>query len=291
MWSDPERFFARAATTVAYGRGTANPVVELMASIIANFSPRYLFRPDINEVFLTTVRLLPVEVVFFPLGLAMLWRMQGWRIPRFRLFLYVALLIAVLPAAVTFPNPHPLRAASCAVLIPFFSAAGVATIQRWLEARRQLRMLFRVVLPATILGSFCFVAYMYLFSASARGLRMQNALVQTAVKLRPHLKTHERVFIADEGVVQPYLYYVAFTGMRPRDFQEAPKEIHSVGGWDAVRRVGKFHFRSDRELVAQSTEPSASDLFVTRAPLPGSRLIDSVHWNWDHYYIADFPNR
>lgn len=286
-----ERFFARAAETVVSGTGPVDTVLAMLSGLAANFSPRYLFWPDMTEAFLTTARLLPVELLFMSLGLLTLWRMQGWRIPRFRLYFYLALLIAALPAALTNQNPHSLRAASCAVVIPFFSGAGVMALERWLEGHGGLRNIFRIAVPASIAASFCFVAYMYLFSPAAKGLRMQTAIVEAAEKVTPHLARYDRIFISNAGL-HPYLYFVAFTGMKPREFQAAPKEIHSLGGWDVVRRVGKFFFRSDEELVAQaqmSKSAGTRDLFVSRTPLPGGCVIDSVHWHWDRYYIADFP--
>ncbi|MGI9045115.1 MAG: glycosyltransferase family 39 protein [Gemmatimonadaceae bacterium] len=289
MLSAPDQFFGRAASAFSSELTSGNPVFTLLRSIAANFTPRYLFWPDLSEAFLATIRLLPVEAMFLPVGVLTLWRLEGWKIPRFRIFLYIALLIAVLPAAITFPNPHSLRAASSALLFPLFSAAGVIVIYDWLSPRRLLARTFGGLAALGIAASFCLAGYMYVFSPTAKDFRMQNALVQAALKVSPHLGTHDRVFVSSEGVSMPYLYYVAFTGMTPREYQSAPKEFGSVDGWDAARRVGRFQFRTDRELVLQSTDASPTDLFVTRHPLPGSRLLDSVDWHWDHYYIADYP--
>lgn len=291
LLTNRERFFARAAETVVSGSSPLDTLLAMLSGLAANFAPRYLFWPDMTEAFLTTARLLPVELLFMPLGLLTLWRMQGWSIPRFRPYLYIALLIAALPAALTNQNPHSLRAASCAVLLPFFSAAGVMALEEWFERRGGWRGLVRIAVPASIAASFCFVAYMYLFSPAAKGLRMQTAIVEAAEKVSPHLARYDRVFISNAGL-HPYLYFVAFTGMKPGEFQSAPKEIHSLRGWDVVTRVGKFFFRSDEELATQarmSMSERTRDLFVSRTPLAGGRVIDSVHWHWDRYYIADFP--
>ncbi len=287
MVTAPDQFFGRAASAFSSELTSGNPVFTLVRSIAANFTPRYLFWPDLSEVFLTTIRLLPVEAVFLPVGLLTLWRLNGWNIPRFRILLYAALLIAVLPAAITFPNPHALRAASSAILFPLFSAAGVVAIYDWLSSRPSLSRAFAGVAGLGIVASFCFAAYMYLLSPAAKDFRMQNALVQAALKVSRQLENHDRIFISDEGVSMPYLYYVAFTGMTPREYQSAPKEFISVDGWDAARRVGRFYFRTDRELESQAADALPTDLFVTRQPLPGSRLLDSVDWHWDHYYLAD----
>jgi len=289
MVTAPDKFFGRAASAFSSELTSGNPVVHLLGSIAANFTPRYLFYPDLSEVFLTTIRLLPVEAIFLPVGLLTLWRLEGWKMPGFRIFLYVALLVAVLPAAITFPNPHSLRAASSAVLFPLFSAAGVIFVYDRLASRRWMRRGFAAVGALGIGASFCFAAYMYLFSPTAKDFRMQNALVQAALKVSRHLDNHDRVFIASEGVSMPYLYYVAFTGMTPQEYQAAPKEFNIVDGWDAARRVGRFYFRTDSELVSQAAEALPSDLFVGRHPLPGGRLLDSVEWHWDRYYVSDFP--
>ncbi|MGK2962062.1 MAG: hypothetical protein ACSLFK_07940 [Gemmatimonadaceae bacterium] len=285
----PDQFFGRAASAFSSELTTGNPVFTLVRSIAANFAPRYLFWPDLTEVFLTTIRLLPVEAVFLPVGLLTLWRLEGWKIPGFRPFLYVALLIAVLPAAITFPNPHSLRAASSAILFPFFSAAGVIAIHDLLSSRRSLARAFAGLAGLGITASFSFAAYMYVFSPAAKDFRMQNALVQAAQKVSRHQGNYDRVFISHEGVSMPYIYYVAFTGMTPREYQSAPKEFATVDGWDAARRVGRFYFLTDSELVSQAADASPTDLFVSRHPLPGSRLLDSVDWHWDRYYVADYP--
>ncbi len=289
MLTAPEQFFGRATEVFSRELTSGNPAFTLLSSIAANFAPRYLFWPDLSEVFLTTIRLLPIEAVFLPVGLLTVWRLDGWKIQRFRLFLYVALLIAVLPAAITFPNPHSLRAASSALLFPLFSAAGVLAIYDRLSSRRSLARAFGGFAALGIAASFCFAAYMYVFSPTAKDFRMQNALVQAAQKVTPHLGTHDRVFISDEEVSMPYLYFVAFTGMTPREYQAAAKEFDSVDGWDAARQVGHFYFRTDHEIVSQAGDASPTDLFVTRQPLAGSRQLDRVDWHWDHYYVADYP--
>lgn len=291
MISAPDQFFGRAASAFAGDLTSGNPVATLARSVAVNFTPRYLFWPDLTEVFLAPIRLLPIEAIFLPVGVLTLWRLERWKNSRFRFFLYLALLIAVIPAAITFPNPHALRAASSAVLFPLFSAAGALAIYDWLSPRQILARAFAGVAGLGIAASFCFAAYMYVFSATAKDIRMQNAVVRAATMVSPHLENYERVFIASEGVSMPYIYYVAFTGMTPREYQSAPKEFDNVDGWDAARRVGRFHFRTDSELVTQALDASPTDLFVTRHPLPGSRLIDTVDWHWDHYYLADFQQQ
>ena len=290
MFSSPERFFARAAETVAKGDGPAGTIAAIVSGFAANFGPRYLFWPDMTEAFLTTARLLPVGVIFFPLGLATMAGARGWKIPRFRLYFYIALVIAAMPAALTNQNPHSLRAAACAVIIPFFTAAGVQWLLERFNQTPARAAAARRMVGFSIAASFCFVAFMYLAGRAVRGLRMQNAIVQSSTKVRPLLPRYERVVITNDGL-HPYLYYVAFTGMTPKEYQAAPKEIYSERGWDVVRRVGKFYFRSDKELVSEARSSRAAgraDLFVSVTPLPGSRMIDSVSWHWDKYYISDF---
>src|SRR5688572_23242122 len=290
LLASPERFFSRAAETVVSGTGPVDTMMEIVSGFAANFTPRYLFWPDMTEAFLTTARLLPVEVVFLSIGLLTMWKMRGWELERFRVYLYLALIIAALPAALTNQNPHSLRAASCAPLLTFFSAAGVIAIDRRLDGRGGLKRLFRSATAISILASFCFVAYMYLWSPSARGLRMQNGLFMAATSVRSHLPRYDRVLIDSAGL-HPYIYFVAFKGMTPQQYHASPKEIHSVGGWDKVKRVGKFHFRGADELLEHARQPdrTSRDLFVTRTPLAGSRIVDSVSWHLEKYYIADFP--
>jgi len=239
-----------------------------------------------RETFLTSARLLPVEAVFFTAGLLTLWRLPVKATPRFRAFLYLGLAISLVPAFVTNQNPHSLRAGAFAILAPLVSAGGALALRDWFISRGIKRSVLGAAFSVSLILSFGVVAYMYLGSPNPRRQRMQAGLVEASKLLAHYQVGHPRV-IVELVDIQPYLYVVAFSGMTPREFQLAPKELVEKDSWDVVRQVGKYFFRTAAELRGQSCNPAAgsgSDLVVSRQRLPGLP-VDSAGPDSERYYF------
>jgi 4-amino-4-deoxy-L-arabinose transferase-like glycosyltransferase len=293
FFTDRAHFVSRAGHTLIQGDAPVDVLTKFVAGIGANLGPKYLFSPNMRETFLTSARLLPIEALFCTIGILTLWRLPVKETPRFRIFLYLGLLISLLPAAVTNQNPHSLRAGAFSVLAPFFSAAGAIACRDWLLSRGLSRRALHTTFAITLIASFAFVAYMYLGSPNPRLQRMQFGLVQATRKLPQYQRDHPRIFVELRDI-QPYMYVTAFSGMTPLQFQKSQKEILEKDTWDVVRRVGKYFFRTSAELHGQSCGPRsepASDLVLTHEPLANITPIDSAGPASERYYFSEVESR
>jgi 4-amino-4-deoxy-L-arabinose transferase-like glycosyltransferase len=291
---DTAHFFSRARVTLLDPTNPMAFVGSVTRNIGGILAPRFLFWPAMVDTGLTPARLLPIEVIFFYLGLLTFWKLRVREGSRFKGHVYLGLLISFLPAILT-SQPHSIRESASLTLLPLFSAAGVIELSERLARWRLIRRLYLPTVVTLIAASFCFVAYMYIFSRWASGQRSNNALVQVGTKLRYYGPKYDRVFITDSAS-HPDLYVVVFSGMLPEAYQRAPKVFENRKGWDVARQIGKFYFLSGPELKEQervSTAAHSNDLFVTRDRLNGALTIDSASWgdamsrNADKFYFAD----
>jgi 4-amino-4-deoxy-L-arabinose transferase-like glycosyltransferase len=124
LLADPTHFFSRARVLAIRTDSPLGYPVLIAHNYWLNLAPFYLFVPRKYEA-LTVARLLPPEFIFFYAGLigmaTLPTRLPSWG----KWQLYFALVVALLPAAVSLQSPHPLRTSGMTVLTPLFSAAGI----------------------------------------------------------------------------------------------------------------------------------------------------------------------
>jgi hypothetical protein len=122
---------------------------------------------------------------------------------------------------------------------------------------------------------------------------MQYGLVKATSKLPLYERDHPRIFVELKDI-QPYIYVAAFSGMTPLQFQQTQKEIFEKDGWDVVRRLGKYFFRTSAELQEHSCRPASggqSDLVLSRTPLTGILPVDSAGPASERYYFSEIESR
>jgi len=195
----------------------------------------------------------------------------------------------MIPAILT-RDLSTMRTSISVILLPLFSAAGVVMIG---HALRRLGIGPRLYMAGAGVGivlSFAFVAYMYMFSATANGHQSSYALTQATRKVAAYADRYDRVFVENDTIIHSEMYVAVFTRMHPREFRRAEKDIVDWNGWDNFRRLGKYRFPMGDEVKGLSAAPPAgaeSELYVTRLPVAGARMLDSTVWNDDRYYIAE----
>lgn len=284
MVSDPAHFFARARTLTNTMDGPLGFAGGLIRNYALNLEPRYLFLPRIVED-LTVARLLPIELIFFTAGIgALLLRRQ--LLGRWRVHVLLALVICLLPAALTEGNPNTLRSSGLATLTPLVSAAGVLLIGQ-LAARTNLppRMYYAAALISVVATSLV-VTYRYTRSHYFRSVTFQPELVRLGTVLRTYEPRFDRIDVERYGG-ELHLYLAAFGGITPREFQAGPKDYYSVG-MDIFRSVGKYHIVQEPDMKArieQILRENARTLVVTPRREPGLHVIDSVGTGGERFYL------
>ncbi|MGK2960980.1 MAG: glycosyltransferase family 39 protein [Gemmatimonadaceae bacterium] len=286
LFRETDRFFARAKILSVTADGPFGYVAEVVRNYWLNLEPRYLFLP--GEILdLTVARLLPVEVLFFYTGIAGLFLLKGVE-KRSRYFLFLALVISILPAAITTGNPNTLRASGFAVLSPFLSGAGMVLLASLINSDRVRRRLYYPIAVGAVLISAGALLNWYMKSPVYREAYFQQILVDMSKKLGAYEDEYDRIILERFGT-QPYIYIASYSPMTPREFQQAPKSFYSTG-MDEFTMLGKYHFVPSPDLHAAIDEARTAGLrylVVSPGLLSGMEPVDSVsYWPERLYFLA-----
>jgi hypothetical protein len=283
--SSPGHFFGRAKLLTVQANNPVTYVAAVIWNYWLNLTPTYLFVPR-GYSDLSIARLLPPEILFFYVGLVALALISFRPGSRAKWYIYAAMVISMLPAALTTGNPNTLRSSGMAVLTPFFSAAGIIWIEELFAKRAKLRRLYYPTVVTVFVLSAGAIIYRYSRSTLFRSAYYQTFLTHLDSEIGRRQKDYDAVVIETYGT-QRYMYVASFTGMTPREFQQAPKVIYS-DGMDRFRRLGKYYFAwpstLQRTVDSLASNP-AKILFVARTRLDGLRVIDSVTWQNEKQYL------
>jgi 4-amino-4-deoxy-L-arabinose transferase-like glycosyltransferase len=283
--SQTHQFFARAKILSVQADNPVSYAAAVLWNFWLNLEPRYLFIPR-GYSDLSVARLLPPEILFFYAGLVGLAFVSLRRGAETKWQVYLALVISMLPAALTTGNPNTLRSSGMAVLTPLISAAGILWIARSFARRPSLQRIYYGTVVAVLVISAGTIIYRYSRSILFREAYYQNFLVHLDTALGKKQRDYDAVIIENYGS-QRYMYVASFTGMHPREFQRAKKVILSEG-MDRFRQLGKYYFAwpSTMQRTADALSAnSARILFVSRVPLRGLHPIDSVSWQQEKAYF------
>ncbi len=262
MFDQPEQFFARAKTVVYHWE--AGPLWwfrTLFSGYALHFDPRgYLFSFG-EYAELSVARLSLAALPFFYVGLAAaFWRVVAHRQAAYFLLL-MAVVICVLPAAVSRHNVAIMRASQVWALYPVVCGLGAVALGsalwrcgRWLARnalnpdRREPGLSDRSAWLATaglavvIAGVGVMNVGRYLAHPQWHGLAAQNHLVRIGEWLHERAPRYQRIYVDTPGAFA-HLYVAAYSGMPPTEFQSAPRHGWVTwDGWEKFHRFGKFHF-------------------------------------------------
>lgn len=278
----PRQFFSRASgTTEAFSPKFAF-FSSLLKKLFSYFSADFLFFDYEHPSNLSVSRLLTVECLAFYIGLFFLYKVVSRRQALTPGAIYFLLFATILPGALTPESPHALRAAGLVVLLPFITAAGIVVIYQAI-ARPWLRQAFVGLATLLIVWNANFFIRRYMKSEELRGENMQVVLVEAAKKLNQYRSQFEHFYIDKQGN-GPYLYFVAFGGITPREFQRMPKKI-KYEGWDNFEQLGPYYF-VDRKTVGENLRHEAAPaLLLLRERNSRYQLLDSVRYANERMYF------
>lgn len=281
---DPEHFASRARVLAIKADNPASYALTVMRNYGINLAPRYLFVPRTYSA-LTIARLLPPEIIFFYAGLIGLALLPTKNAPQAKWYIYYAAAVAILPSAITIGGGNTLRTSGMTVLTPLFSAAGIVWLRRLIPARSQLKRFYYPLVIIALVGSSAAIIYRYSQSVMFREAYFQNFLIRLDRAVGRHAPSYDAVILEDYGS-ERNVYVAAFSGMKPREYQRAPKRLLS-DGMDHFTRLGKYYFvrKARMQQSADSLAPRGRILFVANSPLRGLRVIDSVKWQNEKSYF------
>jgi hypothetical protein len=206
--------------------------------------------------------------------LSLMWPQTAWP-PADRALLLVGVLACIAPAALTLTNPHAFRASGCSVLLPMISGLGMVQTGRWAMAlwsrlrgaqgaseRRTWSDGAAILMTGVILvfgGSY---VVRYLSRPDLQDALSQPEWVAMGKWLRGRTERYDQVYITPVGNESKYgigwdLYVAAFSGMHPREWQRAERDVWGRYS-DACVRLNQFYARKRWEAL-EAWEESGQD--------------------------------
>lgn len=260
--------------------GHPDVVPRLIASYLVHFSPGFLFlhgapgnMPASDGAYgMLQPYLLPL--IFLGLLFLTLQLIRTAEQRREILFLFGLALIYPLPAALTFPAPHALRAYT---LVPVFHVLGavglcwgVRALRRcpWNQWVKGALLAFAVAVLGGISADFL-RRYYTLYPKATFGY-YQYGMKEVGEFLLKNESRFSKVYVTAE-VNQPFIYVLFYTQFDPRRFQTEPKDV-DYRAFGRVDHFDKYHFLPDRWMPASEE----SCLYVTRTDRFPKRLLEVI---------------
>ena len=269
----PQFFFSRAADTMMLFSFSFEYLFILLRNFYLNLSPQYLFSEIGSYNFLTVARLLTVELPFFYLGLVLFY----WKFKENKsinpIYIYLFIMVSILPSALTYNNPNALRASCNVILFPMISAVGILAIYDIITNKLLKNLLLGVTIFLLFLNSIINIVK-YIKIRELAGAGQQNVLVELSKKINLQKDKYLRIYIEDLGN-QPYIYITSYCDITPKQFQDANKKIEKIG-WDHFVQLDKYFFLNKEAILDSINRNKEKSLFILKFKNYKYDLIDSI---------------
>lgn len=237
----------------------------IAAGMLSYLDPRFLFTrgcpsimlhpPGIGQLLVAQAPMLVMAVI--GLGLAT-YRKVG-------LFLWLWLVVALIPAALVRPSPHPLHAILAVAPLTLLSALGMVVLVDWAWATRAVRLgLSALFLAGVLIQGAWFVRFYFhrypVLAASSFQYGVDRAL-RLAVKFAPP----EGPIVVTDSINQPYIYVLFYDRFSPQRLQ-AMDWTWSGDLFAPVRSLDRYLFSNPAMVF--TTAPAGVFIFPGAANPP-----------------------
>jgi 4-amino-4-deoxy-L-arabinose transferase-like glycosyltransferase len=185
------------------------------------------------------------------------------------------LLIAPLPAALTFQSPHALRAQNMVIPLAIISAYGLYTCIRWIANQRfrLLRVTGYGLLSFIILWSFTrYLHQYYVHMTKEYPYSSQYGIKELAAYIQSNDENYQNVIVTTR-YDQPYILLLFYMKYPPKNFQaEHVLTNRDQFGFSTVNHFDKYYFQTiDYEVLR--TEMPSSLIVGTGEEIPNNENI------------------
>ncbi|MES2795935.1 MAG: glycosyltransferase family 39 protein [Bacteroidota bacterium] len=278
----PDQFFSRANDQMIDFSFSLSCVKTIATNFLHNFSPQYLFLSFGEFNNLTIGRLMLFEIGFFYSGLFLFYHLHKHYTKFDIKYIYLLLIVSVIPATITKDNPHALRASASILLLPIFSGAAIHFCYQKLT-----KLKFGNSISLFITGLFIlnivFNISQYTKSPEMRGQGHQYGQVAMYTGMKDFHHEYDTIYIQLYGAFQ-YLFVASYLNMHPKEYQNQEK-IHTKTGWYDFSKLGKFQFLSIDQIKAKNSSPQkGKNLLVLLEKSEKYTLVDSVYFMGEKIY-------
>ncbi len=179
-----------------------------------------------------------IEIAF--LGVGILYAIRSKNKKWQTVFLW--LLIAPLPAALTFQSPHALRSANMVIPLTLLSAYGLFIICTYFKSYTRAICVVMTLLIALSVGRYIHMYYSHM--AKAFPFSSQYGVKELVTYLSPIHTQYQKVIVTDR-YDQPYILFLFYMKYDPALFQkEHTLTARDQYGFSTVRSFSNFSFES-----------------------------------------------
>lgn len=288
LFQNPDLFFARAKTQ-SLPLNSLESWWTVLKNIALNLSPEFLFFSSGTHNNLSIYRLYPIEIVFFYTGIILLiinYKKFNSKFPP--VLIAFTLLATILPAALTYANPHALRASGLVILAPICTAMGWMFFIKFIK-NKKITVLAHLSGLVALLAVCLNTAYSYHQSTDLRSRNQQHQLVVMYEKLNDYKDKFSNIYI-ENTTGESYLYLITFCDIAPKEFKQLEKDYYKAD-FDDFNRLGKYCFvKAENWSNVFDTTKTIAPLVVSSSKIADNSPMDSVVFGATTFYFTEFAS-
>lgn len=266
-------------------------VIEFSKNYFEHFSGEFLFVsgdriqrnkvPETGQLYFFQIPLLVISLIAISRKKSNWWVMIVW------------LLIAPIPAALTFQSPHALRAQNMIVPLTIISAYGMTTLSSFLNTFNIKNLLaVSYILIGGIISweAYRYIHQYYVHMAKAYPYSSQYGVKEMSEYVSENNDSYDKVVITTR-YDQPYILYLFYSKYPPQMFQNnhnlTPKDQF---GFSTVATFDKFVFKEINYQTDQSDYNNAL-IFGTDEEIPeGTSVVKEIYGTNEFLYFQGVKN-
>jgi len=206
-----------------------------------HFNPQFLFisgdgnpklsSQQVGQFYLTSLPFLVLGILF------LLKRKQGlyW-------FIFLWLLVGIIPAATARETPHALRIETTLPTWQIITAFGLVSFLTALKKKLIFKRIFLVLVPLLFLANFTYFTHHYLFHYTREYANEWQYGYKEAIEFaKKNEAQYDRVYFTNQ-LGRPYIYFLFYLKKDPAWFREKAVVEREVFGFVKVKSMGKYYF-------------------------------------------------
>ena len=262
--SNPAKYNGRFSAVSIFS-ANHNPVIEFLLRYASYFTPYFNFGPGDADVmhhvpgigssydFLTLFFYLGILICLF-----VLWQNKPlyFLSRRNSSFLLAWVLISPIPASLTIDYFHVLRVIHGLPLVIVFSLIGLQYSYDLIRNHNR-KIFVGIVFVLISLATAAGFAYTYFNSYPAQSREgFQYGIKDYSDFLSKNEALFDHIYI-DSKINNPYIYYLFYSKYDPAklNYSEINQTVNSNGGWDGVKKIGKYEFKDFTGVNFDSAVP------------------------------------
>jgi 4-amino-4-deoxy-L-arabinose transferase-like glycosyltransferase len=231
-----------------------------------------------------------VEIIFLGIGIYKILKY----IHRKWAFVFVWLLVAPLPAAITFQAPHALRAESMVIPLVLIAAFGfvhlIDIIQHSKYTRKFFPVLLTIIIFIYIVSVLRYIHMYYVHMIKEYPFSSQYGVKELVEYVAPIHQNYSKVIITDR-YDQPYILFLFYMKYDPAEFQhDHTLTSRDLYGFSTVRSFNNFLFESIPFVEFRTNYPNSLIIGTDKEILDGANVSKDIYGSNGYRYFRIVQN-